>query len=36
MKRDRAQAVQPDACSLCRIELDHVGVKAGTDVLVED
>ena len=36
MKRDRAQAVQPDACGLCRIELDHVGVKAGPDVLIED
>ena len=25
-----------DACDLCRIELDHVGVKAGADILVED
>lgn len=25
-----------DACGLCRIELDRVGVKAGGDVLVED
>jgi zinc transport system ATP-binding protein len=25
-----------DSCDLCRIELDRVGVKAGTDVLVED
>ncbi|MBR4538843.1 MAG: metal ABC transporter ATP-binding protein [Clostridia bacterium] len=36
MKRERTQAAQPDACGLCRIELDHVGVKAGADVLVED
>ncbi len=36
MKRDHPHASQPDACSLCRIELDRVGVKAGTDVLVED
>ena len=36
MKRDRALAAQMDACGLCRIELDHVGVKAGADVLVED
>lgn len=25
-----------ESCDLCRIELDHVGVTAGTDVLVED
>ena len=34
MKREKPY--QPAACNLCRIELDHVGVKAGTDVLVED
>jgi zinc transport system ATP-binding protein len=36
MKRERTQAVQTDGCNLCRIELDHVGVKAGNDVLVSD
>ena len=36
MKRERPQPAQADACGLCRIELDHVSVKAGTDVLVED
>ena len=30
------QAAPADACGLCRIELDHVSVKAGPDVLVED
>ena len=25
-----------DACDLCRIELDHVGVTAGADVLLQD
>ena len=32
MKHDR----EAPRCSLCRIELDHVGVTAGTDVLLED
>ncbi len=36
MKRDHSHPYQPDACGLCRIELDHVGVRAGADVLVED
>jgi len=33
MKREHAHG---GACDLCRIELDHVGVTAGADVLVED
>lgn len=36
MKREHTRPYQPDACGLCRIELDKVGVKAGADVLVED
>lgn len=37
MKNNRIRrAPNPDACDLCRIELDHVGVTAGTDVLLED
>lgn len=33
MKREHDR---PEACDLCRIELEHVGVSAGADVLVED
>ncbi len=36
MKREHDRPAPADNCSLCRIELDHVGVKAGADVLVED
>lgn len=35
-KNNASPARTPDNCSLCRIELDKVGVKAGADVLVED
>ena len=28
--------VRADTCDLCRIELDHVGVTAGADVLLKD
>ena len=35
-KTNSARDQGRDACDLCRIELDHVGVKAGTDILVED
>ena len=36
MKNNKAPAPGPDGCSLCRIELDHVGVTAGADVLLKD
>lgn len=36
MKNEHARAVEQPRCDLCRIEMDHVGVKAGADVLVED
>ncbi len=36
MKKNNAKAPGADACGLCRIELDHVGVTAGADVLVQD
>ena len=35
-KTNSARDQGRDACDLCRIELDHVGVKAGADILVED
>ena len=36
MKTEHESAAPQLRCDLCRIELDHVGVKAGKDVLVED
>ena len=34
--KNNAEAAHRDACDLCRIELDGVGVRAGADVLVKD
>jgi len=36
MKNEHTHGADRESCSLCRIELDHVGVKAGADVLVQD
>ena len=36
MKTEHESAAPQPRCDLCRIELDHVGVRAGADVLVDD
>ena len=36
MKNNTSSKARADACNLCRIELNHVGVTAGEDVLLQD
>ena len=36
MRNEHAHRKDQPSCDLCRIELDGVGVRAGSDILVED